>query len=271
MIAGIRRWLRSVAPDRATLGKDALAGLTGAIGSVPDGMAAAVLAGVNPVHGLYASFAGRIGGGFTSSTRLMMITTTSAAALATGSALTSVDPADRTEALFLVTIIAGAMMVVAGLFKLGRYTRFVSHSVMIGFLTGVSVNIIFGQIPDLLGAEAEGANSVAKALNVLFDPSGINLASAVVGVGALILVVVLDRTPISGFSSILALLIPTLISLGVESVIRVTKQNYRRGYILERDAAETVLDALDSRVGAHGGRGKHGLRKGDSGALELLR
>ena len=68
MIAGIRRWLRSVAPERATLGKDALAGLTGAIGSVPDGMAAAVLAGVNPVHGLYASFAGRLGGGFTSST-----------------------------------------------------------------------------------------------------------------------------------------------------------------------------------------------------------
>jgi sulfate permease, SulP family len=221
MNVGIGRWLRSVAPDRATLGKDALAGLTGAIGSVPDGMAAAVLAGVNPVHGLYASFAGRIGGGFTSSTRLMMITTTSAAALATGSALSSIDPADRTNALFLVTILAGAMMVVAGVFKLGRYTRFVSHSVMIGFLTGVSVNIIFGQIPDLLGAEAEGANSLAKALDVLFHPSSINLVSALVGVGALILVVVLDRTPITGFSSILALLIPTLISLGVESVARV--------------------------------------------------
>ena len=221
MIAGMRRLLRSVAPERATLGKDALAGLTGAIGSVPDGMAAAVLAGVNPVHGLYASFAGRLGGGFTSSTRLMMITTTSAAALATGSALSSIDPADRTNALFLVTIIAGAIMVVAGLFKLGRYTRFVSHSVMIGFLTGVSVNIIFGQIPDLLGAEAEGANSVAKALDVLSDPSSINVASALVGVGALILVIVLDRTPISGFSSIVALLIPTLISLGIASVARV--------------------------------------------------
>ncbi len=221
MIAGIRRWLRSVAPERATLGKDALAGLSGAIGSVPDGMAAAVLAGVNPVHGLYASFAGRLGGGLTASTRLMMITTTSAAALATGSALSNVDPADRTDALFLVTILAGAMMVVAGLFKLGRYTRFVSHSVMIGFLTGVSVNIIFGQIPDLLGAEAEGTYSVGKALDVLFDPSSIDLASALVGVGALVLIVVLDRTPVSSFSPIIALLVPTLISLGVESIARV--------------------------------------------------
>ncbi len=54
-----RRWLRSVGPERAHLRADLLAGLPGAISSVPDGMAAAVLAGVNPVQGLYASFAGR--------------------------------------------------------------------------------------------------------------------------------------------------------------------------------------------------------------------
>ena len=47
-------------------------------------------------------------------------------------------------------------MIVAGAFKLGRYTRFVSHSVMIGFLSGVAVNIILGQIPDLLGVLRRG-------------------------------------------------------------------------------------------------------------------
>ena len=61
--------------------QEAIAGLPGAIGSVPDGMAAAVLTGVNPVFGLYASFAGPTAGGLTASTRLMVITTTSAAAL----------------------------------------------------------------------------------------------------------------------------------------------------------------------------------------------
>ena len=89
-LAASRRWLRSVGPERAHLRADILAGLPGAISSVPDGMAAAVLAGVNPVQGLYASFAGPIAGGLARNTRLMVITTTSAAALAAGSALQSV-------------------------------------------------------------------------------------------------------------------------------------------------------------------------------------
>jgi divalent metal cation (Fe/Co/Zn/Cd) transporter len=122
--------------------KDAVAGIPGAIGSVPDGMASAVLAGVNPIHGLYASFAGPIAGGSTASTQRMVITTTTAAALSAGSALSNVPAGDRTQALFLMTVLTGAIMIAAGLLGLGRYTRFVSISVMIGFLTGVAVNII---------------------------------------------------------------------------------------------------------------------------------
>jgi Sulfate permease family len=149
-------WLRSVGPQRRYLGRDLLAGLPGAIGSVPDGMAAAILAGVNPVQGLYASFAGPITGGLTANTRLMVITTTSASALAAGSALSGVPAAQRPAAVPLVAIIAGAALVAAGLARLGRYTRFVSYSVMTGFLTGVAVNIVCGQIPDLTGAPGQG-------------------------------------------------------------------------------------------------------------------
>ena len=99
-------WLRSVGPQRRYLGRDLLAGLPGAVGSVPDGMAAAILAGVNPVQGLYASFAGPITGGLTANTRLMVITTTSASALAAGSALSGVPAAQRPAAVPLVAIIA---------------------------------------------------------------------------------------------------------------------------------------------------------------------
>ena len=93
---------------------DLLAGLPGAVSSVPDGMAAAILVGVNPVQGLYASFAGPITGGLTSNTRLMVITTTSAASLAAGSALRAC-PGQRPAALLLLAIIAGVVLVAAGL------------------------------------------------------------------------------------------------------------------------------------------------------------
>jgi Sulfate permease family len=91
-----------------------VAGLPGAISRVPDGMAAAILAGVNPVQGLYASFAGPIVGGLSSNTRMMVISTTSAAALAAGPALQNVAPDQRPAAISLLVILVGIALVGAG-------------------------------------------------------------------------------------------------------------------------------------------------------------
>ncbi|WP_433158306.1 SulP family inorganic anion transporter [Kribbella sp. CA-247076] len=214
------RWLRSVRPRRRHLRADAVAGLPGAISSVPDGMASAVLVGVSPIHGLYASFAGPLAGGLTASTRLMVITTTTAAALAAGSALEGVDPADREQALFLLTAIAGVAMILAGMARLGRYTRFVSHSVMIGFLTGIAVNILFGQLTDLTGAEASGPFALAKAADVVLNPSRIDVASLLAGLAALGILVALSRTRLAAVSSLVALVVPTvgLLIAGVDTV-----------------------------------------------------
>src|SRR5215813_3941974 len=180
-VAAVGRWLRSVRPERAHLRADLVAGLPGAISSVPDGMAAAVLVGVNPVQGLYSGFVGPIVGGLSSNTRMMVITTTSAAALAAGSALQSVPADQRPQAVSLLVILAGIALVAAGILRLGRYTRFVSYSVMIGFLTGVSVNIFCGQIAGLTGASTHGDFPLAKALNVLIHPGSIHLPSLLTG------------------------------------------------------------------------------------------
>jgi sulfate permease, SulP family len=218
-----RQWLRGVRPKRSDLRGDILAGLPGAISSVPDGMAAAVLAGVNPVQGLYASFAGPVAGGLTSSTRLMVITTTSAAALAAGSALQGVPPDDRPAAIPLLVIMVGIVLVAAGLARLGRYTRFVSYSVMIGFLTGIAVNIVCGQIADLTGAPAHGSFPLAKAISILSHPGSIDIASLLAGLGALAMLIVLTRTRVALFSTLIALVIPTVVVIlaGLSSVARV--------------------------------------------------
>jgi len=220
------RWLRSVRPERAHLRADLVAGLPGAIARVPDGMAAAILAGVNPVQGLYASFAGPIVGGLSSNTRMMVISTTSAAALAAGSALQNVPPDQRPAAIPLLVILVGIVLVAAGIVRLGRYTRFVSYSVMIGFLTGISVNIVCSQIAGLTGARAHGDFPLAKAIDVLIHPSGIDLASLLAGLSALAILVLLARTRLSVMSSLIALVIPTIVVIvaGATQVARVGDQ-----------------------------------------------
>jgi SulP family sulfate permease len=225
-VAAVGRWLRGIGPERSHLRADIVAGLPGAISSVPDGMAAAVLAGVNPVQGLYASFVGPVAGGLSSNTRMMVITTTSAAALAAGSALQNVAPAERPEAIPLLVILVGVVLVAAGIIRLGRYTRFVSYSVMIGFLTGISVNIVCGQIADLTGAEAHGAFPLAKAVDVLIHPARIELASLLTGLSALAILVLLARTRIAVVSALIALVIPTVVVVlaSANSVARVGDQ-----------------------------------------------
>ncbi|MEU4450170.1 SulP family inorganic anion transporter [Nocardioides sp. NPDC023903] len=206
----LRREVREITPQKRHWRRDLVAGLPGAIASVPDGMASSVLAGVNPTHGLYASFAGPIAGGLSSSTRMMVVTTTSASALAAGSVLAGHDPDDRSAAMLLLTIVAGGVMLLAALFKLSRYIRFVSYSVMLGFLTGVSVNIVLGQLPDIAGVDAEGPFAAAKAWDLLTRLDESSLPTVATGLGALLLLLVLAPTRLAVASPLVALVVPTV-------------------------------------------------------------
>jgi SulP family sulfate permease len=210
-------------PDRRMLLGEGLAGLPGAIGSVPDGMAASLLAGVNPIHGLYASMAGPIVGGLFASTTLVVVTTTSAAALAAGSTLSGMTPADKPNALFLLTVLAGAFMVLAGILRLGRYTRFVSNSVMVGFLTGIAVNIVLGQIPAAMGAIGEGSIALTRAIDVVRHPARIDLATLFVTLSAMAILVIGSKTAFRSAAALAALVIPSIVvaMVGVSTVATV--------------------------------------------------
>ncbi|MBZ5738240.1 SulP family inorganic anion transporter [Nocardioides mangrovi] len=207
----VRGRLRDLRPRRADLRADLVAGLPRAIGSVPDGMAASVLAGLSPTHGLYASFAGPIAGGLSTSTRLMVITTTSAAALAAGSTLAEVDRAERADAMLWLTLVAGALMIAAAVLRLDRFIHFVSYSVMLGFLGGIATNIVLGQLPTLLGSPTEGGVAVQKAWYVVTHPGGVHLATAACGLGALALLVGLGRTRWATYGALVALVVPTAV------------------------------------------------------------
>src|SRR5690348_7553010 len=144
--------------------RDAIAGLSLAVANVPDGMANGVLVGVNPLFGLHATMVGPVVGGIVSSTRLMVITTTAAASLTAGQSLVGVPAERRADALFLLTILAGAFQILLGALGLARLARFVSYSVTTGFLLGISVLLIVSQIPTIAGYAPNGSNKIVQAI-----------------------------------------------------------------------------------------------------------
>lgn len=193
-----------------SLRSDALAGLTVAIASFPDGMAAALLAGVNPIYGLYACIVGPIAGGLVSSTRLMVITSTSATAIVAGQSLSTVS-GDREAAFFLTVALAGIVGIVFGIAGLGRLTRFVSYSVMTGFLAGIAVILVLSQLPTVVGFRGEGEGRISQTLDLIWRLDEANWTALTIAGGAILIMLGLNWTPLRKFASLFAIVIPTAI------------------------------------------------------------
>ncbi len=204
---GATNWWSGLRPESPkALFDSATRGLPLAVAAVPDGMASATLVGVSPINGLYAGFAGPLFGGLFTSSRLMVVATTSAASLAAFSALSSVPDEDIVGSLIVLSVLSGVFMVIAGWLGAGRLANFVSESVMTGFLTGVGVNIILGQIPDLTGTSPEGSTSLFKAFGVIVHPETISGPTLAVGLGSLVGLVLLERTAVGTYSSLVIMI-----------------------------------------------------------------
>jgi SulP family sulfate permease len=193
--------------DRKTISKDITAGLTAAVAAIPDGMATASLAGVSPIYGLYNLMVGTpIASIFTSSVYMAVINA-SAMALVAHDALTQYTGEEQVEAIVTLTLLVGLFMLLLGVLKLGWLTRFISNSVMRGFLTGIAIVIIIGQLSDFTGYDIQGANYLADVLDLLSNLSQINLATLGIGTLTIVLILVFDRTPLKSFSMLIALII----------------------------------------------------------------
>jgi SulP family sulfate permease len=202
-----RQW-----PSRASLREDGIAGLNSAVSSVPDGMASGILVGVNPIYGLYACMVGPIAGGIFSSTRLMIIATTSAASLSAGQALGGLQGEARDNALFLMVVLIGALQILFGLVRTGQLTRFVSYSVMTGFISGIAVLTILSQLPTISGYEpTSGNNKVTQTFNLLSNLDRLNLWSLAVAGITLVLAIVLPRTRLGNFGRLVAIILPSVL------------------------------------------------------------
>ncbi len=198
-----------------TLRDDAVAGLVLGVQSIPDGLANGLLAGVNPLFGLYAYLVGTFSGALFTSSAFMAVQGTGAMAMVVADVPAVHGAVNPARALFTLSILVGVFMLLAGFFKLGTVLRFVSNAVMVGFLNAVGVNIILGQLASLTGYEASGANRVLRALNTLLHPGQLHLPTLFIGVTTIVLIVLLERTRLGSIGMVVAVVVTSAAAAGL--------------------------------------------------------
>ncbi len=191
---------------------DAGAGLTLAMVAIPDSIASAILAGVNPVFAFNSMMVGMPIAGIFTGSQFMNCALTSAMMLVVAGAVAGVPEADHMSLLVTLTILVGVFQLLLGIFKLGSLTRFISNAVMTGFFTGIAITIILSQLGDLAGYESEAGSNLARALDLVRNLNEIHWPSLLTGVATIGAILLLVRTKLKNYALILAL-------LGVSAVV----------------------------------------------------
>ncbi|MPS69180.1 MAG: SulP family inorganic anion transporter [Novosphingobium sp.] len=143
---------------------DLLSGIVVALALIPEAIGFSVIAGVDPKVGLFASFAIACVSAFTGGRPGMI----SAATAATAVLMVTLVKEHGLQYLFAATILMGVLQILAGLVKLGRVMRFVSRSVMTGFVNALAILIFMAQLPELIGVPVETYVMIAAGLAIIY-------------------------------------------------------------------------------------------------------
>lgn len=214
--------LRALTPARA--GEDVLAGSITAVLLVPQALAYALLAGLPPQMGLYASILPPVVYAFLGSSRTLAVGPVAVAAAMVAAALSGWAGGDSeryVHGAMLLAALSGALLLVMAALRLGWLTHFISHPVLSGFVTGAAIFILGTQISVLIGAPGSGGHDffsdVGHLVTVLGEAHG---ATAAFGLVSLVLLV-LARRPLRrllarlGVAAPSALTVSRLAPLGV--------------------------------------------------------
>src|SRR3954468_2937631 len=139
-----------------TFASDTMAGLTVAAVAVPQAMAYAQIANLPPQYGLYTAIVMTAVGALLDSSKQLINGPTNAISIAVLSALVGFTDAERLPAVFLLALLVGTIQTGISLLRLGDLTKYVSHSVIVGFTLGASVLLVLDQLKNLLGLTAAG-------------------------------------------------------------------------------------------------------------------
>lgn len=205
-------------PRRADLPRDLAAGFTVALISVAEGMAYALVAGVDPVYGLYAGSVTVLVGSLFASSTLLVVTATNALALVTAEKIGVLgDGVDPAVAMFTLTLLVGMVMAALGLLRLGSLVRFISAEVQAGLVAAVAILIVLGQYDELVGyASKSSGGKVVKAADISAHVTSWHGVTTAVGLGCIVTLVLVKRSRWRAYADIVALVVGTLAVSGLD-------------------------------------------------------
>ncbi|EPL15754.1 SulP family inorganic anion transporter [Pseudomonas sp. CF161] len=180
---------------RASVGRDLLVGLSGAILALPQSIAYALIAGLPPEYGLYAAIVPVLIACLWGSSWHLICGPTAAISIvlyASVSPLAVPASQDYITLILLLTLLAGVFQWLLGMLRFGALVNFVSHSVVLGFTLGAAVVIALGQLPNLLGLDLPNqATALNSLLSLLGHLDAVDKPSLLLGLGTLLLGVAL--------------------------------------------------------------------------------
>lgn len=196
----LSRWLPGLANllhyRREWLHADLQAGLSVAAIQIPTAIAYAQIVGLPPQYGLYACVLPMMVYALIGSSRQLMVGPDAATAAMVAAAITPLaagDPQRLVDLSMIVAIMVGLFSIVAGLARAGFIASFLSRPILVGYLNGIGLSLLVGQLGKLFGYEAATSGFVAGILALLENLLHIHWPTLILGSLSLLLMVLLPR------------------------------------------------------------------------------
>jgi SulP family sulfate permease len=203
---------------RSTLKRDTVASLSVWAVLVPQAMAYATLAGVPPVRGLYAACAGLLLYALLGTSRQLNVGPSSGVAILSAATVAPIAAGSSDRYLSLTALLAlmvGGILVVSGLARLGFVAEFVAKPVLAGYMVGLALVILVGQLSSLLGIPGGSGNFFQVAWSVLSDLGSASGWTVAVGLASLALILVLQTVAPRLPAALIAVVASVLVARGI--------------------------------------------------------
>jgi high affinity sulfate transporter 1 len=197
---GVRRYMPILSwLPRYRKGKltgDLIAGISVAALLIPESLGYAEIAGVPPEVGLYAAPAALLLYAMFGGSRLLVVAAASAVSAVSAGIVGGLSGGDEDAAIALtaaLAVVSGLLFLAAGLARLGWVANFMSKAVMEGFIVGLSMSIIIGQLDAITGVDVTGESSIAELWDVLTQISSWDWLTVAIGAGSLLVLFGVER------------------------------------------------------------------------------